>query len=31
VLPYILNIVGEMYVGVGGAYNLDEVLQLMEH
>ena len=26
-----LNVVGEMYVGVGGAYNVDEVLQLMVH
>jgi hypothetical protein len=26
-----LNVVGEMYIGVGGAYNVDEVLQLMVH
>ena len=26
-----LNVVGEMYIGVGGAYNADEVLQLMVH
>ena len=26
-----LNVVGEMYTGVGGAYNADEVLQLMVH
>lgn len=26
-----LNVVGEMYVGVGGAYNVNEGLQLMVH
>ena len=24
-----LNVVGEMYVGVGGSFNVDSVLQLM--